>query len=125
MNKLFYRPADAWVGDNIPCYSNGKFYLYYRADRRIPVPFPKGEPFGWSLAVSDDLISFSDYGEVLHKGEKGGREHCIFAGSVTAITLAIPAETILSVGTYTASTFPTKLCTTCCISLGFVIVASI
>lgn len=82
MNKLFYRPADAWVGDNIPCYSNGKFYLYYQADRRIPVPFPKGEPFGWSLAVSDDLISFSDYGEVLHKGEKGGREHCIFAGSV-------------------------------------------
>ena len=82
MQKLFYRPVDAWVGDNMPLYHDGKFYLYYQSDKRIPVPFPKGEPFGWSLAVSKDLVSFEDYGEVLKKGEKGGREHCLFAGSV-------------------------------------------
>lgn len=82
MQKIFYRPENAWVGDNMPLYHNGKFYLYYQSDKRIPVPFPKGEPFGWSLAVSEDLVSFVDYGEVLHKGERGGREHCLFAGSV-------------------------------------------
>lgn len=82
MSKLFYRPVDAWVGDNMPCYYDGKFYVYYQCDKRIPVPFPKGEPFGWSLAVSSDLIKFKDYGEVLHKGDKQGRERCLFAGSV-------------------------------------------
>ena len=82
MNRIFYRPVDSWVGDNMPCFHDGKFYIYYQSDKRIPEPFPKGEPFGWSLAVTDDLLSFKDYGEVIHKGEKGGREHCIYAGSV-------------------------------------------
>lgn len=82
MYTLYYKPKDAWVGDCMPCYHDGTFYMYYQCDKRIPKPFPKGEPFGWSLAKSPDMVNFHDYGEVLHKGPKGGREHCLYAGSV-------------------------------------------
>ena len=34
------------------------------------------------MAVTENLIDFRDYGEVLHKGEHGSREHCLYAGSV-------------------------------------------
>lgn len=82
MNEVFFRPEHAWVGDCMPCYHNGIHYMYYQCDRRDPKPFPNGEPFGWSLATSKDLIDFKNYGEVLHKGEHGSREHCLYAGSV-------------------------------------------
>lgn len=82
MNEIFFRPEHAWVGDCMPCYYNNTYYMYYQCDRREPKPFPNGEPFGWSLAVSEDLVSFRDYGEVLYKGEHGSREHCLYAGSV-------------------------------------------
>ncbi|MFQ9441331.1 MAG: ABC transporter permease subunit, partial [Acutalibacteraceae bacterium] len=82
MNEIFFRPEGAWVGDCMPCYHNGIYYMYYQCDKREPKPFPNGEPFGWSLAVTENLIDFHDYGEVLHKGEHGSREHCLYAGSV-------------------------------------------
>lgn len=82
MHTLYYRPPDGWVGDCMPCYHDGIYYLYYQCDKRIPKPFPNGEPFGWSLAKSPDMVHFEDYGEVLHKGDKGGREYCLYAGSV-------------------------------------------
>ena len=52
MNEIFFRPEQAWVGDCMPCYHDGSYYMYYQCDRREPKPFPNGEPFGWSLAVS-------------------------------------------------------------------------
>jgi len=82
MYKYFYQPEGGWVGDCMPCYHDGEFYMYYQLDQRIPKPFPDGEPFGWSLAKSKDMVNFCDYGEVLKKGEKYGREHCLYAGSV-------------------------------------------
>lgn len=66
----------------MPCFHGGVYYMYYQCDKREPQPFPEGEPFGWSLAVSENLIDFRDYGEVLHKGVRGSREHCLYAGSV-------------------------------------------
>ena len=82
MNSIFFKPENGWVGDCMPCYHDGLYYMYYQCDKRIPRPFPDGEPFGWSLAVSKDLLHFNDYGEVLHKGENGSREHCLYAGTV-------------------------------------------
>lgn len=82
MERIFFRPQNAWVGDCMPCWHDGVFYLFYQCDKRIPQPFPNGEPFGWSLATTTDLISFREYGEVLHRGEKGGREQCLYAGSI-------------------------------------------
>ena len=34
MNRLFYRPENAWVGDLIPYYENGMFYAFYLHDPR-------------------------------------------------------------------------------------------
>lgn len=82
MYKLYYQPEGGWVGDCMPCYHDGEFYMYYQCDHRTPKPFPDGEPFGWSLAKSKDMVKFQDFGEVLKKGEKFGREHCLYAGSV-------------------------------------------
>lgn len=82
MYKLYYQPEGGWVGDCMPCYHDEEFYLYYQCDHRLPKPFPDGEPFGWSLAKSRDMVAFRDFGEVLKKGEKFGREHCLYAGSV-------------------------------------------
>ncbi|EQM74782.1 family 43 glycosylhydrolase [Microbacterium maritypicum] len=79
---LFYRPEDGWLGDPMPCYHDGRFYVYYQCDRRDPAPYPNGAPFGWSLFLTDDLRSGVDFGEVLHKGDPDGAERFLFAGSV-------------------------------------------
>lgn len=36
MDKLFFKPDHAWVGDLIPYYENGTYYAYYLHDPRIP-----------------------------------------------------------------------------------------
>lgn len=82
MHTLYYRPEGAWVGDVMPCYHDGTFYMYYQCDHRIPKPFPNGEPFGWSLARSKDMVNFEDFGEVLKKGAKNTHEECLYAGCV-------------------------------------------
>lgn len=35
MRKVFYRPANGWVGDVIPFYDNGEYKLYYLHDERV------------------------------------------------------------------------------------------
>lgn len=82
MNKLYYQPEGGWVGDIMPCYHNGQYFLYYQCDKRDPAPFPNGNPFGWSLVVTKDMIHFEDYGEVLKTGPRNTREECLYAGSV-------------------------------------------
>ena len=82
MYQLYYRPEDAWVGDIMPCYHDGEYYMYYQCDHRKPKGYPDCEPFGWSLSKSKDMIHFTDYGEVLKKDPEGGREQWLFAGSV-------------------------------------------
>lgn len=33
--KVFYRPANGWVGDVIPFYDQGEYKLYYLHDERV------------------------------------------------------------------------------------------
>ncbi len=52
----FYRPADGKVGDVMPCYFNGRFYLYY---------LRFGERDGkacneWSVRETTDFVTFSE-----------------------------------------------------------------
>lgn len=82
MHNLYYQPEDGWLGDIMPCYHNGTYYLYYQCDKRIPASFPNGTPFGWSLATTQDMRNFKDYGEVLGTGARGTREEWLYAGSV-------------------------------------------
>lgn len=79
---LFYQPANAWVGDCMPCWHDGELYLYYQSDRRQPEPFPNCEPFGWSLARTHDLLHYDDHGKVLANGPAGSRDEWLYAGSV-------------------------------------------
>lgn len=82
MYTLFYQPEGTWVGDCMPCFHDGKLYLYYQGDTRIPKAFPDCRPFGWSLATTADLMHFNNYGEVLNHGPQGSRDEWLYAGSV-------------------------------------------
>lgn len=82
MHTRYFQPERGWLGDIMPCYHDGVFYFYYQCDTRDPAPFPNGTPFGWSLATTTDLLHFEDHGEVLHPGNRGGREEWLYAGSV-------------------------------------------
>lgn len=59
MNEIFFRPEGAWVGDCMPCYHNGIYYMYYQCDKREPKPFPNGEPFGMVIGSNRKPDRFS------------------------------------------------------------------
>ena len=82
MQKLFYQPKDHWFGDCMPFGRGGKFYVFHQRDTRNPKPLREGQPFGWSLAVTEDFVTYEDYGEVLKRGEYEAQDQYIYAGSV-------------------------------------------
>lgn len=47
----WYKPANGWVGDPIPYYDNGKFYIFYLQDWRSGYPFLHP----WHMVYSTDL----------------------------------------------------------------------
>lgn len=79
-NHLYYQPKGYWVGDIMPWGSDGKFYLYDQRDNRNPGPF--GEPFGWSLATTEDFVEYLDFGDAINKGGEDSVDQFIYAGSV-------------------------------------------
>lgn len=80
MNRLYYQPKGFWFGDCMPFGKDGKFYLFHQRDTRKPGPF--GEPFGWSLATTEDFVSYTDLGEVIPSGGDDAQDQFIFAGSI-------------------------------------------
>ncbi|GIZ15628.1 glycoside hydrolase family 32 protein [Capnocytophaga catalasegens] len=74
----FFRPKKAWVGDPMPFYDNGKFYIYYLHDTR-----PAGETFHpWYLATTTDLFTYEDKGKVIPCGADNSQEDALGTGSV-------------------------------------------
>ena len=59
---LFYQPKDVWVGDVMPFGKDGTFYLYHQRDTRDPAPLAEGQPFGWSLATTQDFVTYQEHG---------------------------------------------------------------
>ena len=57
---LFYQPKDVWVGDVMPFGKDGTFYLYHQRDTRDPAPLAEGQPFGWSLATTQDFVTYQN-----------------------------------------------------------------
>ena len=82
MQKLYYQPEGHWFGDCMPFGYDGKFYVFHQRDTRNPRPLREGQPFGWSLAVTEDFVHFEDYGEVLKRGEYEAQDQYIYAGSI-------------------------------------------
>lgn len=76
--KTFFRPKKAWVGDPMPFYDDGKFYIYYLHDKR-----PAGATFHpWYLATTSDFFSYEDKGEVIACGEDNSQEDALGTGSI-------------------------------------------
>ncbi len=90
-DRLFFRPPEGWIGDVIPYYRDGTFWLFYLHDRR-------GGPTAgtsWHLVRTSDFVAFDYVGEVLPHGgpedpdlhaytgsiyEEGGRYHLFYTG---------------------------------------------
>ena len=71
-DKMFYKPKNAWVGDVIPYYENGKFKLFYLKDWRNY----QGDDVkhGWHLLETTDFVH---YEKDLPIGIVGGTGHVI------------------------------------------------
>ena len=76
---IFFRPPGAWVGDVIPYYWHGEYWLYYLHETRAGVP---GVGTAWHLVRTRDFVEFDYLGEVLPSGGRGADDlHC-YTGSI-------------------------------------------
>ena len=79
---LFYQPKDVWVGDVMPFGKDGTFYLYHQRDTRDPAPLADGQPFGWSLATTQDFVTYQEHGTAIPRGGEDDQDQFIYAGTV-------------------------------------------
>ena len=54
--NIFFRPKDSYVGDVIPYYENGVYYLYFLNDRR-PTSVV-ADRTDWSLVTTTDFVNY-------------------------------------------------------------------
>ncbi|MCE3202312.1 glycoside hydrolase family 32 protein [Paenibacillus sonchi] len=80
MRKVFYRPANGWVGDVIPLYDQGEYKLYYLHDERVGGDY--GNHTSWNLLATRNGFDFEDYGEVLPNGDETALDRNAYTGSV-------------------------------------------
>jgi len=81
MDSIFYQPSEAWVGDVIPFFHKGTYYLYYLHDpRKVPDRF--AENTTWHLVTTDDFVHFDYKGISLFPGGLDKSNRDIFTGSV-------------------------------------------
>lgn len=81
MEKMFYKPEHAWVGDLIPYYEDGMFYNFYLHDPRIK----KGEyaeETTWHLMTTTDFVNHHYRGETIKRGEPDRPNLNAYTGSV-------------------------------------------
>lgn len=76
--KIFFHPHNAWVGDPMPFFENGKFHVFYLQDER-----PAGSTFHpWYLTTTTDFVNYEDKGEAIPCGEDKSQEDALGTGSV-------------------------------------------
>ncbi|RGN49922.1 MULTISPECIES: glycoside hydrolase family 32 protein [unclassified Bacteroides] len=76
--STWYKPASGWVGDPIPFYDNGTFYVFYLQDWRSGFPFLHP----WHMVYSTDLSSFTFGGEVIPCGKENEQDVALGTGGV-------------------------------------------
>ena len=74
----WYKPANGWVGDPIPYYDDGKFYIFYLQDWRSGYPFLHP----WHMVYSTDLSSFTFGGETIPCGKEEEQDVALGTGGV-------------------------------------------
>ncbi|MEE4545601.1 GH32 C-terminal domain-containing protein [Streptomyces sp. V4-01] len=77
-HRVFFQPADGWVGDVIPFVHDGELWLFYLHERR-QTPKP-GTP--WALATTRDLVHLTDHGVSLAHGGAADADFNAYTGSV-------------------------------------------
>ena len=81
MEKLFYKPKDAWVGDLIPYYENGTYYAFYLHDPRIKDK-EYAEETTWHLVTTKDFVNLEYKGESIERGGSNKPNKNAYTGSV-------------------------------------------
>lgn len=81
MKKIFRKPNDAWVGDLIPYYENGVFYIYYLHDPRTS-PNKYAEQTTWYMSTTKDFCNFEDHGIALQLGDENDNYRNCYTGSI-------------------------------------------
>ena len=76
--EFFYRPKDAWAGDFIPMFAEGKFQLFYLKDWRNAEKHGEGTP--WYRVSTNDFVRFEEHGEAIPRGKKQEQDLYIFTG---------------------------------------------
>jgi len=78
MGKLF-RPVKSVAADFIPIFARGRYHLFYLRDWRDRAVHGRGTP--WHQIVTDDFVTFDDWGEALPRGPEGSQDLWVFTGS--------------------------------------------
>jgi len=81
MEKLFYKPEHAWVGDLIPYYEDGVFYNFYLHDPRIKEG-EYAEETTWHLMTTSDFVNHQYRGEAIKRGGTDRPNLNVYTGSV-------------------------------------------
>jgi beta-fructofuranosidase len=77
---IFYRPSDGVAADFIPFYHDGRYHLFYLKDYRDAAGHGEGTP--WFQIVTEDFVTFEEWGEALARGATDARDLYVFTGSV-------------------------------------------
>ena len=77
---FFYRPQNAWVGDIIPFYRDGKFRLFYLHDWRDEAKYGAGT--AWYQVSTEDFVHYTEHGEMLPRGTTEEQDLSVATGSV-------------------------------------------
>ncbi len=74
---LLYRPSSGWVGDVIPHFHDGEFWLFFLHDRRDP---SLGTP--WRVVRTRDFVHFEDGGVAIDSGGPEAEDFNVYTGSL-------------------------------------------
>ncbi|GAA1005156.1 beta-fructofuranosidase [Acrocarpospora pleiomorpha] len=78
--NIFFRPPEGWVGDVIPYFHEGAFWLFYLHDRRDQ----EHPGTSWHLVRTTDFVGYDYLGEVLPHGDAESQDLHAYTGSVLA-----------------------------------------
>lgn len=78
--SIFFRPDNSVAADFIPFYHKGRYHLFYIRDWRDEANHGKGTP--WHHLVTDDFVTFEDWGEAVPRGSKEDQDLWVFTGCV-------------------------------------------
>ena len=80
MEKVFFRPGQSYVGDVIPSYENGVYYLFFLNDRRKTDR--TADQTDWGLVTTRDFVHYEDHGIVLPNSPVTEADNCCYTGCV-------------------------------------------